>query len=70
MLISRVSKIETMPAALKQYLYELEKIILIVLIWEDEVGYNVITSNFEQKDKKLFKMLEDRLQKYIYDRIY
>lgn len=41
-----------------------------MLIWEDSVGYNTITSNFEPKDRKLYKILEDRLQKYIYDRIY
>lgn len=67
-LLNQVSKADPdMPVPLKQHLDELERHILIVSIWEDGTGYRLICG---EHNGPLDRILEDRLQRHIYSRIY
>jgi hypothetical protein len=67
-IINKVGKFDpTMPQSVKCHLSDLEKQIMIVYIWEDGLGFRIITHN----NPSQFKLsVQNRLQKHVYDRLF
>jgi hypothetical protein len=68
-IVNKMGKYDaTMPDSIKRYLYELERMMFIVYVWEDGRGYEILTQRNRLQSYQ--QALEDRLQKHIYDRIF